>query len=157
MRKSLVVLILVALAIALGTSVAVFTQLPAPKNPFTGPPANGCVDCHDGKIARKISAIMADWAKAVPKEACDIGKKAGGKDLACKHPEVKIEAGKTDLPDACLGCHKFPDGPGAKGIALSRDMHLIKYSTAMAGFNCTACHVLDLDTGDMKVKSGKEK
>jgi len=157
MRKALIVLLLVAMAITLGTSVAVFTQLPAPAQKFTVPPENGCVGCHDGKlVARKLSDIMKAWKDKVPDLALDIGKKAGGKDLTGKHPDVAASVAKEELPTFCLTCHAAPDAKGAKGVILSRDMHLLKYSTAMAAFSCTACHVLDLSNGDMKLKTGKE-
>ncbi len=167
MRKPLIVLVIAALAIAVGTSVAVLTQQPQPTQPIVAaqvpkvPLAKGCVDCHNDTIATKLSKVITAWKDKVPDLALEIGKKAGGKDLTGKHPDVAAAVAKEELPTFCLTFHGGK-AEGARGVIFSRDIHLMEFLLpkklqimAESGL-CTACHILDLGTGEMKVKTGKE-
>ena len=95
--------------------------------------AKGCVDCHkvDGKNDYRITAYLPG-----------------------SHPDVgKLKT----IPNDCASCHKR----GGAGPELKTLMHEVHYrNTEKNGFvlyykgACLNCHVIDVKTGVVSVKSG---
>ena len=105
----------------------------AAKDPFP----NGCVDCHKDQGDGKDFTVIAELAKI------------NG------HP--KIDKIVKVVPKDCLICHKGGPKPPAFNMAMHK-VHFEKpaenrFVTEYKGA-CLNCHSLNLDTGEMSVKSG---
>ena len=99
----------------------------------------GCVDCHllggDGRDTRLSKTLAA----------------------LKNHPNVTNAFKGSNIPDACMLCHK----QGSKLGSLSAELHKAHYvDLAKSVFvinyqgSCLNCHKLDLATGNMGLKSG---
>lgn len=100
---------------------------------------NGCVDCHTNQGEGKDYRLPAELAKIKG------------------HP--KIEKIVKTVPKDCTMCHK----ESGKVPALNLVLHKVHYArpadNAFVNFYkgaCLNCHALDVDTGDMSVKSGQK-
>lgn len=95
--------------------------------------ARGCVDCHDGTAVATIGALLEEMG----------------------HSDVD-EATET-VPGDCASCHSEEGGIWF----LSEVSHMSHYREPATnrfvqdyGGECRHCHVMDAETGAVKVKSG---
>lgn len=173
LRKSIVFAVVAALALAVGTGIAVFTQeeevpaIPGITAEDTHP--NGCVDCHRERpdIDRdfRLSKYIEEWAtEGAPEEILELAQAAWPEaSLSGKHPGVSGMIATQEVPNICLQCHGSNSDK-----ALDHLVHTVHFHggaenhfiTGYGGF-CTQCHATNLDvenppTGEMIIKSGKE-
>ena len=107
---------------------------------------NGCVDCH-----RKVSEDSDYRISTYIKELAEEG----------NHPDVTAMI--NTVPDDCLVCHgeTTAEGMGTDPLApILHRMHLVgmgenDFITGSQG-QCTHCHALNKDTGQMRTKAGGE-
>lgn len=95
--------------------------------------ARGCVDCHDGTAVATIGALLEEMG----------------------HSDVDEET--ETLPGDCASCHSEDGGMWL----LSEISHMSHYRNPLEngfilsyGGECLHCHVMDAETGAVKVKSG---
>jgi hypothetical protein len=175
LRKSLTWSLVVALILAVGTGLAVYTQeesVPAiPDITVDDPHPNGCVDCHrragDDRDYR-LSTAIAEWAEEGVSEALLERSQAAWPDvfLEGQHPAVAEFVADQPLPQSCFNCHKDDSG-----IPLDPLVHTLHFAGGgqnrfVAGDNgrCLHCHTMNADvgfpyppTGQVELKSGREQ
>jgi cytochrome c551/c552 len=174
-KKAPIFALVAALALGLGSGIAVFTQEEAELPEIPGITVEdakplGCVDCHKPRpdIGQdfRLSLDIKQWAtEGAPEEVMNVARAAWPEaELTGMHPEVSAMVAAQELPGVCLTCH----GANTK-MPLAPAMHLYHYSIKpeytgedptflrIYGGFCTQCHALDLEVGTMIMKSGKEK
>ena len=132
---------------------------------------NGCVSCHildSGKgIDYRLSTKLQQWARVgVPEDVMVFARKAvaPGVRLDGKHPDVSAQLDEGVIPTLCLDCHRsHPD----QAPDLGRLLHMIKYVRhrpgvgnhfrSVYGGRCEHCHMLDANSGKMRIKAGREQ
>lgn len=132
---------------------------------------NGCVSCHildsDKDIDYRLSTKLQKWARVgVPENVMVLARRAAapGVQLDGKHPDISAKLDEGVIPTLCLDCHRsHPD----QAPDLGRLLHMIKYVRhkpgvgnhfrSVYGGRCEHCHMLDADSGEMQIKSGREQ
>ncbi len=173
LKRGLALSLVLALVLAVGTGIAVYTQeeeVPAiPGITSEDGHPNGCVDCH--RVAGenrdyRMSTAVEEWAtEGAPEEVMEIAEASWpGVELTGKHPDVAQFVQDQPMPDSCLTCH------GEQGsMPLAEALHT--YHFAGGGENhfvssydgrCLQCHTMNADTanpptGAMGIKSGTEE
>lgn len=131
---------------------------------------DGCVSCHifdrNTGVDYRLSTKLNEWARSgVPDDVMNFARRAvaPGVQLRGVHPDISTQLNGGVIPKLCLDCHQSnptlaPD--------LGRLLHMIKYDhqslkTKNHFFSvyrglCVHCHILDTDSGNMGVKSGRE-
>ena len=138
-RKSLALTLALALALAslggLGTLHAE-TDGDAAKaalQPGETTVSPGCVDCHNGDMAATIGTLL-DGLGHMP-----------------------VDDMVETVPDDCMECH----GEAGGAWMMSEMSHVLHFEDPTSnafvidhGGNCLSCHVMDVETGEVQVKSG---
>ena len=125
---------------------------------------SGCVNCHlnfaDRNMDTRISTSLVKWTVRVEPKLLEKAQAATpkGVSLTGKHPSA--EDSLTDIPKACIECHKRMS---KSAPSFSQMIHLIHltggqenhYMTLFQG-ECTHCHKLNTNTGEWYLPSGRE-
>lgn len=95
--------------------------------------AQGCVDCHDGTAVATIGALLEEMG------------------------HIDVDEDIETLPGDCASCHSEEGGTWF----LSEIAHMSHYRNPVQngfilsyGGECRHCHLMDAETGAVKVKSG---
>lgn len=173
LKRGVTFAVALALALAVGSGIAVFTQedeVPAiPGVTVKDEHPNGCVDCHrkrpDIDQDFRLSVQIEEWAtEGVPEDFFKLIQAAWpDADLQGKHPDVAGMIASQEIPTICMNCHSADSN-----MPLSRDLHTAHFHGGaenhfITGYQgrCTQCHQLNLDVenppiGTMTIKTGKE-
>lgn len=170
-KKGLALSMVLALVLAIGTGIAVYTQeeevpaIPGITADDTHP--NGCIDCH--RLAGenrdyRMSTAIAEWAEGAPEEVMHAAEAAWpGVELTGTHPEVSEYVASQPMPQSCLTCHS-----SKSSIPLDDALHTYHFAGGadnhfVSGYDgrCLQCHSLNADvanppTGMIGLKSGTE-
>lgn len=125
---------------------------------------SGCVNCHlnfaDRNMDTRISTSLGKWAEKVEPKLLAKAQAATPKGITLtgKHPSA--EDSLTNIPRACIECHK---SMSQSAPSFSQMVHLIHltggqenhYITLFKG-ECTHCHKLNKNTGEWSLPSGRE-
>ena len=175
LRKTLTWSLALAVLLAVGTGIAVYTQeegvpaIPGVTAEDTHP--NGCVDCHR-KAGEdrdyRLSTAIEEWAtEGAPEELIEWSEAAWpDASLSGQHPGVSGFVASQTLPDNCYNCH----GEGS-GMPLKPLLHTVHYAGGgenhfVSGYDgrCLQCHTMNTDvdfpyppTGEVEMKSGREQ
>ena len=126
---------------------------------------NGCVSCHvlskDKAQDHRMSTLLKAWtAGKIDADLLAKSKASMPAGVAFKGKHPAAEDSLEDIPSACLDCHA---SDSKKAPPFTRLMHLVHLTGAKNDFvttfksDCTACHKLNVKTGEWSMPSGAEK
>ncbi|MFQ6117746.1 MAG: hypothetical protein ACE5LQ_05700 [Candidatus Bipolaricaulia bacterium] len=147
MKRGLIIILAMAMAVGIGAAV-VHTQnqevSQLPGITVEDPKPAGCVDCHKPR-----PDIGQDFRLSVELQGIE------------GHPDISGMVATQEIPGLCMTCHTEQFKPLSnivhkKHFEFEKDPLENHFIASYQG-QCLYCHKLELETGEMTVKSGLEE
>ncbi len=147
MKKGLIITLITAFVIGIGAAAVLTQEEEVPELPgitVEDAKPQGCVDCHKPR-----PDIERDFRLSIELQELE------------GHPDISGMVASQEIPGLCMSCHTESFKPLSaivhkKHFEFEEDPLENHFISSYQG-QCLYCHALDLETGEMAVKSGLEE